>query len=124
MYYFKVMPQFNECGATYQRLANMMFRDQISKIVEFYANDMLVKSKNADNHIKHLGNMFVVLRNYQMKLSPLKCVFGVSLGNFLGFMVNQQGIEANPKKIQVLLNMKSPIKSKEVQSLIRKVTTE
>ena len=58
-----------------------------------------------------------------MKLSLLKCAFSVSLGKFLGFMVNQQGIEANPEKIQTFLNMKSTTKPKEVQRLTRKVAT-
>ena len=40
-----------------------------------------------------------------MKLNPLKCVFGVGSGKFLGFIVNQRGIEANPEKIKVLLEM-------------------
>ena len=54
-----------------------------------------------------------------MKLSPNKCTFGVSSGKFLGFMVLHKGIEANPNKIQAILNMKPSQKVKEVQSLIR-----
>ena len=52
-----------------------------------------------------------------MKLNPFKCSFGVSFGKFLGFMVNERGIEANSKKIQAFLDMRSPTKIKEVQSL-------
>ena len=47
--------------------------------------------------------MFEILRKYQMKLNPMKCAFGVSSEKFLGFMVNQRWIEANPKKIKALL---------------------
>ena len=61
-------------------------------------DDMLVKSKVAGDHVKHLGQMFDILRKYQMKLNPLKCAFGVGSEKFLNFMVNEQGIEANPKK--------------------------
>ena len=43
-----------------------------------------------------------------MKLNPNKCAFGVSSGKFLGFMVSHKGIEANPDKIQAILNMKPP----------------
>ena len=46
--------------------------------------------------------MFKILRKYQLKLNPLKFAFGVNSGKFLGFMVNQQGIEANPEKIKEL----------------------
>ena len=56
-----------------------------------------------------------------MKLNPSKCAFGVSSRKFLGFMVSQRGIEANPDKIQAILNME-PLKNvKEVQSLTRRV---
>ena len=56
-----------------------------------------------------------------MKLNPSKCAFRVSSGKFLGFMVSQKGIEANPDKIQAILNMKLPKNIKEVQSLIGRV---
>ena len=58
-----------------------------------------------------------------MKLNPLKYAFGVKSVKFLGFMVNQQGIKANPKKIKVLLEMNSPKKPKEVMSLTNRVAT-
>ena len=56
-----------------------------------------------------------------MKLNPLKCAFRVGSDKFLGFMVNQRGIEANPKKIKVLLEMSSPRKPKEVMSFTNRV---
>ena len=92
-------------GATYQCLVNMMFKEQIGRTIEVYVDDMLIKSKVTSDHIAHLADMFKIVRKYRMKLNPLKCTFGVASGKFLGFMVNQRGIEANPKKIQVLLDM-------------------
>ena len=58
-----------------------------------------------------------------MKLIPNKRAFGVLLGKFLGFMVSQRGIEANPDKIQAILDMEPPKNIKEVQSLIGRVAT-
>ena len=58
-----------------------------------------------------------------MKLNPSKCAFRVSSGKFLGFMVSQRGIEANPDKIQAILNMELPKNIKKVQSLTGRVTT-
>ena len=52
-----------------------------------------------------------------MKLNPNKCAFGVSSGKLLGFMVSHREIEANPDKIQAILDMKPPQNIKEVQSL-------
>ena len=56
-----------------------------------------------------------------MKLNPSKCAFEVSSGKFLGFMVLHGGIEANPNKIQAILDMKPPQNVKEVQSLTGRV---
>ena len=56
-----------------------------------------------------------------MKLNPLKCSFGVGSGKFLGFIVNSRGIEANPDKIKALIDMKSPEKIKDVQSLTGRI---
>ena len=84
-------------------------------------DDMLVKSKVVLDHVAHLVDMFKILRTYRMKLNPLKCTFGVASGKLLGFMVNQRGIEANLEKIQVLLDMRSLSKTKEVQSLTGRV---
>ena len=65
--------------------------------------------------------MFNILLKYWMKLNPLKCALGVESSKFLGFMINQHGIEANPKKINALLKMSSPMKPKEVMSLASRV---
>ena len=105
-------------GATYQRMVNKMFAEQIGRTMEVYVDDMLVKSRLARDHIGDLDPMFKELRRYQMKLNPLKRAFSVASGKFLGFMVNQRGIKANPEKIRALLKMQSPCKPKEVQSLI------
>ena len=49
-------------GATYQRLVNKMFENQIGKTIKVYMDDMLVKSKKARDHIMHLSEMFGILR--------------------------------------------------------------
>ena len=75
-------------GATYQRLVKQMFSKQIGRNMEVYVNEMLMKSKEAKTHLEGLQEMFDTLRRYRMKLNPAKCVFGVLLGKFLGFMVS------------------------------------
>ena len=61
---------------------------------------MLVKSVRENDHLSDLQETFDTLRSYNMKLNPSKCVFRVTAGKFLGFMVSQRGIEANPKKVR------------------------
>ena len=89
--------------------------------MEVYVDDMLVKSKLSTDHLTDLRETFATLRKYQMKLNPEKCAFGVGSGKFLGFMVSQRGIEANPKKIKALIEMQSPRTVKEVQRLTGRV---
>ena len=89
--------------------------------MEVYVDDMLVKSLDEGSHLDDLQETFETLRRYKMKLNPSKCAFGVSSGKFLGFMVSQRRIEANPDKIQTILNMEPPKNIREVQSLTGRV---
>ena len=63
--------------------------------MEVYVDDMFVKSKEESIHLDDLEETFTTLRQYQMKLNPSKCAFGIASRKFLGFMVSQRGIEAN-----------------------------
>uniref|UniRef100_A0A2N9FH63 Uncharacterized protein n=1 Tax=Fagus sylvatica TaxID=28930 RepID=A0A2N9FH63_FAGSY len=123
LFCYKVMPfGLKNAGATYQRLMNRMFHDQIGRNVEVYVDDMLVKSKEEeDGHLDDLRETFQTLRKYQMKLNPSKCAFGVYSGKFLGFMVSQRGIEVNPDKIKAILEMRPPKNTKEVQRLTGRI---
>ncbi|KAL0439155.1 UNVERIFIED_CONTAM: hypothetical protein Slati_2398500 [Sesamum latifolium] len=89
--------------------------------VEVYVDDMLVKSKKATDHVKDLEETFSVLRKYKLKLNPAKCAFGVQGGRFLGFMVTQRGIEANPLKIKAIIDMKAPTFLNEAQRLTGRI---
>ena len=116
LYCYKVMSfGLKNAGVNYQRLVNIMFDEFLGKTMEVYLDDMLVKSVLAEDHIRHLEQSFQALGKYRMRLNPSKCAFGVESGKFLGFMVHHRGIEANPKKIQTLVEIKSPAKVKDVQ---------
>ena len=78
---------------------------------------MLVKSKERPDHATHLQETFELLKAYGMKLNPSKCAFGVSAGWFLGFMVAQRGIEANPAQLKAILESPAPNSRKGVQQL-------
>ena len=89
--------------------------------MEIYIDDVLVKSVKADLHITHLAEAFQVLKSYNMKLNPAKCAFGVFVGKFLGFIVNNRGIEVNLDKIKVMLNMLPPSNIKGIQRLTGRI---
>jgi len=67
---------------------NCMFSHEIGRNVEVFVDNMLVKSKDEAKHLDDLKETFSILRKYNMKLNPAKCVFVVALGKFLGFMVS------------------------------------
>ena len=100
---------------------NKMFKHQLGRNIQVYVDDMLVKSVRKNDHLNDLQETFNTLRSYNMKLNPSKCVFGVTVGKFLGFMVSQRGIEVNPEKVQAILELEPPRIVKAVQSLNGKV---
>ena len=85
--------------------------------MEVYIDDMLVKSKERPDHTTHLQQAFELLRAYGMKLNSTKCAFGVSASRFLGFMMTQRGIEANPAQLQAILESPAPSSRNGVQQL-------
>ncbi|KAL0448681.1 UNVERIFIED_CONTAM: hypothetical protein Slati_1424500 [Sesamum latifolium] len=121
-YCYTVMPfKLKNAGATYQRLVNSMFQKQIGRNMEVYIDDMLVKSQKREHHVEDLAECFGILRKFDMKLNPSKCTFRVPGGKFLGFIVFQRGIEANPEKIEAIIKMQSPNTIKEVQKLAGRI---
>ncbi|XP_056696908.1 uncharacterized protein [Spinacia oleracea] len=115
---YKMMPfGLKNAGATYQRLVDHVFADQKGRNVEVYVDDSIVKSIKEEDHVKDLAETFGNLRKYSMKLNPKKCVFGVKSGKFLGFMVSERGIDANPDKVQAALDLPEPKTKRDVQRL-------
>jgi len=114
-YYYEVMPfGIKNVGATYQRIMDRMFKGTIGRNVEVYVDDLVVKSGSMQQHIEDLVEVFYTLNKYYMRINPKKCVFGVDGGKFLGFMLTNREIEANPQKCQVIVGMQSPQTLKEV----------
>ncbi|XP_057723967.1 uncharacterized protein LOC130939916 [Arachis stenosperma] len=117
-YCYTVMPfGLKNAGATYQRLMDKVFNQQIERNLEVYVDDMVVKTKQEHTHELDLQEVFGQLRRSNMRLNPEKCAFGVKGGKFLGFMLTSRGIEANPEKCEAIINMRSPRTIKEVQQL-------
>ena len=124
LFYYKVMPfGIKNVGATYQRLMNKMFAHQISRNVQVYVDDMLVKSLHEVDHLDDLRETFDTLQSFNMKLNPNKCTFRVTTRKFLGFMVSQRGIEVNPEKVRAIMELEPSRMVKEVQSLNGKIAT-
>nr|UYK51750.1 hypothetical protein [Paphiopedilum micranthum] len=108
-------------GATYQRAMTHIFDGLIHKQVECYVDDLVIKSRAKEDHLQDLRIVFHRLRQYSLKMHPLKCAFGVTAGKFLGFVVQHRGIEIDPTKITAILDMQPPRSLTQLRSFQGKV---
>ena len=116
---YRVMPfGLKNAGATYQRAMVIIFHDMIHNEVEVYVDDLVVKSKEDEDHINVLRKVFERLKQVNLKLNPSKCVLGVTSGKLLGFIISQRGIEIDPDKIKAIQEMPPPKNQKEVRGFL------
>jgi hypothetical protein len=101
-------------GATYQRAMNLIFHDLLGVILEIYIDDVVVKSADFREHMADLRILLERMRKFGLKMNPLKCMFSVSVGWFLGFIVHAQGIQVDPKKVEAISRMKEPTCKRDV----------
>jgi hypothetical protein len=117
-YCYVMMPfGLKNAGETYQHTMKKCLSDQISHNIHAYMDDIVVMSKKQDDLIVDLQETFNNLRKYNMMLNPTKCIFGVSAGQLLGFVVSHRGIQVNQKKIQAILDISWPNDLKDIQRL-------
>lgn len=115
---YRVMPfSLKNASATYQRAMTYIFEDLLHDAIECYVDDLVVKTKLRQHHIIDLDRVFQQLHHYNLKMNHLKCAFGVSLGQFLGFIVRHNGIEIYPKKIMAIIKMPTPRNISELKKL-------
>jgi hypothetical protein len=118
LYCYIVMPYvLLNALPTFARAMNITLGDLVRDIVEVYVDDIVVKTRESNSLLESLAQVFDKLRATSTKLNPEKCVFGVSAGKLLGFLVSHRGIEANPDKVRVIVAMRPPARLKDVQTL-------
>jgi len=86
--------------------------------IEVYVDDIIAKSKTEEEHLINLRKLFERLRKYQLWLNPTKCTFGVKSRKLLGFIVSQKGIEVDPEKVKVILEMPEPRTERQVRGFL------
>ena len=108
-YHYRVMPfGLKNASSTYQRMVTRMFEAQLGKNMEAYINDMVVKNKQAFEHLSDLEEVFSVLRKHKLRLNASKCSFGMGSGKILGYMITHRGIEVNPDQIKAIHDLHPP----------------
>jgi hypothetical protein len=96
---------------------NYIFHDLISKLVEIYIDDIVVKSTSLEGHLGDVRQVVEQTRKFRLKMNPKKCAFGVSAGQFLGFLVHERRIEIGLKSQEAVKTMVPPTTKKELQQL-------
>jgi hypothetical protein len=118
LYCYVVMPYgLKNALPTFVRAMSKTFGDLIRDKVEIYVDYIVVKTKRGSTLVEDLTLVFDRLRATRTKLNSDKCVFVVSAGKLLGFLVLYLGIEANPEKIKAIEAMWPPTRIKDVQKL-------
>ncbi|GKA16280.1 reverse transcriptase domain-containing protein [Tanacetum coccineum] len=119
---YRKMPfGLKNAGATYQRLVDKVFHDQIGRNLEAYVDDMVIKSTSKEEMLADIKETFEKFRSINMKLNPKKCSFGVEEGPFLGHLITKQGIRAKLSKVKAITNVEQLKTLKDVQSLNKKI---
>jgi hypothetical protein len=94
--------------ATYQRCMQACLKEQISRNVEVYVDDIVIKTSKEDSLLNNLRKTLANLDHYSIKLNLKKCSFGAPTGQLLGYLISERGIKGNPEKIQAITNMQPP----------------
>jgi hypothetical protein len=102
-------------GCTFSRMIAIVLHPQLRRNILAYVDGIVVKSIQRRDHISDLAETVANLRAADLRLNPEKCVFGIHKGKVLGCLVSTKGIEVNPDKIKVLIEMQDPVSVKDVQ---------
>lgn len=86
--------------------------------VAVYVDDILIHSKDLDSHIRDVGQVISRIRNAGMTLRLDKCSFFRDSAKFLGFIIDQEGIRPDPKRVESIYEYRIPVSKKEVQSFL------
>ena len=123
-YHYKVMPfGLKNRRSIYQRMMTKMFESWLSKNIEVFIDNMVVKSKAVSEHVGDFGDIFGILRKHKLCLNASKCSFGVGSGKFLGYMVTHRGIQVNPDQVKAINSLQLSRDPKKVQKLTGMATT-
>ena len=124
MFFYTVKPfSFKNAGVTYQHIMSTIFHDHLRKKVECYVEDIIIKSRDKNNHLHDLRMMFDLTWTHQLKMNPIKSFLGVSSGKFLRFIVKSKGIHLDPDKIKAIQDMQPPKNLKELRGFQSRLLT-
>src|SRR4051812_32720743 len=104
--------------ATFSRMINLIFMEYLDKFVVVYLDDILIYSKNEQEHAEHLRLVLMKLREHRLYAKFSKCEFWLPEVTYLGHVISAKGIAVNPERVQAVLDWTPPESVKQVRSFL------
>ena len=101
--------------ATCQRVMNEMLKPYLDKFAFIYLDDCMIYSKSAEEHLEHVRLVLELFDQHNFKVKLTKCNFATRTTKFLGYIVSDEGIAADPAKVQAVVNWPIPASVTEVR---------
>ena len=118
LYEFNVMPfGLSNAPAIFQELMSVVLQE-CSEFATAYLDDILIFSSSFEEHLTHLNIIFQKLRQHKLKLKLKKCSFLKTETNYLGFVIDEQGIKPDQKKVEAIRSLPVPTCVREVRSFV------
>src|SRR3954471_11365603 len=102
----------------FSRMMNSIFMDYLDQFVVVYLDDILIYSKNKEEHAEHLRLVLMKLREHRLYAKFSKCEFWLPEVTYLGHVISAKGIAVNPERVQAVLDWTLPESVKQVRSFL------
>ena len=118
-YEFTVIPfGLTNAPATFNRLMSDIFREHLDEYVLVFFDDILVYSKNPEEHEQHVRRVLELLRQHQLFAKKSKCTFCTDKVEYLGFVISKDGVSTDPAKIEAVKNWPTPKNIREARGFL------
>src|SRR6266508_1719102 len=104
--------------AYFMYLMNKVFMEYLDKFVVVFLDDILIFSKSEEEHEEHLRLVLQKLRDHQLYAKLSKCEFWLEEVSFLGHIISEGGISADPSKVKEVLNWRTPQNVGDIRSFL------
>src|ERR1041385_9230985 len=103
---------------TFSRLMTSIFMEYLDNFVVVYLDEILIYSKNEEEHAEHLRLVLMKLREHHLYAMFSKCKFWLPEVTYLGHVISAKGIAVNPERVQAILDWTPPESVKQVRSFL------
>ena len=104
--------------AYFMYLMNSVFMPELDKFVVVFIDDILIYSKNEEEHAQHIHIVLQRLREHQLYAKFSKCDFWLKEVSFLGHIISAEGISVDPSKVQDVLDWEAPTSVPQIRSFL------